>query len=724
MKKTLLPLALACMALMGYSQTVPQLSKDGVDLYIGLHFDHTWPKDVFTTDSAGIYRLPAGYDSKLPVISPLMVGGGVTYNAGKVYVNSYDDTDGFEWTIVPQWQIYDLRTGTLEKSIDLPDNYGGLTSSLTYDISSDVIYGVGRNNDGLYLAKIDPETGDRENMGFLAESGERIYRSRAIVADRYGLLYIIYEANGVPDVPRFGRVNKNNGEIAYIDDIVAEGLLTGSMGSDQLVTMDGHSALVCNHDTNKIYWLMTSSSLYVGDYYMPMFEMNVSTGKAAMVGYLAEGNAVSGAFFNEPSLTAPECVTDFAYNVSDDSDDLQTGRFTMTAPLNDYDSNALTGTLTLVVEENGEVVVSLENVAPGATVSTDEMTLAYGEHDFTCYAVNSDGEKGVYKDFSVFAGYDLPYAPSNVKLSVEGLKLTLTWDAPTYGIHGKPIDPSGITYRIVRYPGDILEEDFTGTTYTEEIPEDLYRYTYMIVSRYKGQDGYAILSNSVIGGLPLDVPYSFNFYDEEEMYNSYKVIDGNGDFSSWTYYEGSALYFYNEVNDADDWLFAPPINYEAGHKYRLTVNVNSSHGDYPEHLAITFGNDDEVAAQSVVLDIPKVPLEHTDYSVVVTPDESGVHFFGFHALSPALSGYLYLRYLEIVDVTGSGIEDVSAGDGVDIVAGDGVVSVTNPDGYDITIYNIGGMVVASSSQTRFETMLESGVYVVKCGSNVQKVIVK
>ena len=102
MKKTLLPLALACMALMGYSQTVPQLSKDGVDLYIGLHFEHTWPKDVFTTDSAGIYRLPAGYDSKLPVISPLMVGGGVTYNAGKVYVNSYDDTDGFEWTIVPQ----------------------------------------------------------------------------------------------------------------------------------------------------------------------------------------------------------------------------------------------------------------------------------------------------------------------------------------------------------------------------------------------------------------------------------------------------------------------------------------------------------------------------------------------------------------------------------------------------------------------------------------------
>ena len=101
-----------------------------------------------------------------------------------------------------------------------------------------------------------------------------------------------------------------------------------------------------------------------------------------------------------------------------------------------------------------------------------------------------------------------------------------------------------------------------------------------------------------------------------------------------------------------------------------------------------------------------------------------MHFFGFHALSPALSGYLYLRYLEIVDVTGSGIEDVSAGDGVDIVAGDGVVSVTNPDGYDITIYNIGGMVVASSSQTRFETMLESGVYVVKCGSNVQKVIVK
>ena len=55
----------------------------------------------------------------------------------------------------------------------------------------------------------------------------------------------------------------------------------------------------------------------------------------------------------------------------------------------------------------------------------------------------------------IFAGYDTPKAPSNVKLTAEGLHTTLTWDAPTIGVDGHVIDKASLTYTVVRYPGEI-----------------------------------------------------------------------------------------------------------------------------------------------------------------------------------------------------------------------------------------------------------------------------
>lgn len=227
-KLSLFLLAAVSLPFLASSQLMPKLAKDGVELYVGIGANYTWGDGVFSTDSAGIYKLPAGYGGNICFKAPVMVSGGITYHNGKIYVNSYDDTNGFEWMLVPQWRIYDLRTGELEKAIDGDDNLADCTNALTYDISSDKIYGIGQNNNGIYLASIEPETGEKTNIGWLTENGNRLYTCNAIASNRYGMLYTIYESYGNPGTAKFGRINPANGQISFIGDIRCENMLEGA----------------------------------------------------------------------------------------------------------------------------------------------------------------------------------------------------------------------------------------------------------------------------------------------------------------------------------------------------------------------------------------------------------------------------------------------------------------------------------------------------------------
>ena len=721
-KLSLFLLAAVSLPFLASSQLMPKLAKDGVELYVGIGANYTWGDGVFSTDSAGIYKLPAGYGGNICFKAPVMVSGGITYHNGKIYVNSYDDTNGFEWMLVPQWRIYDLRTGELEKAIDGDDNLADCTNALTYDISSDKIYGIGQNNNGIYLASIEPETGEKTNIGWLTENGNRLYTCNAIASNRYGMLYTIYESYGNPGTAKFGRINPANGQISFIGDIRCENMLEG----DGLMMMSSRHALIFNHESNKLYWIHTGSSLTAGDYYMPVFEMNVNTGVATMAGYLPEGNSVTGAFFNEPLLTAPDGVNDLEYIHSPESEDFLTGHLTMTAPSTTYDGDILTGELTIVITDGDEEIERISNVVPGQTITTKERTFQYGEHKFSCCAISADGEESATCEFPMFLGYDLPSNPTNAKLTADGQKITLTWEAPTTGIHGNEIDTENITYLIMRYPEmEIVAENYDQTSYEETVPDELHRYTFIIWACYNGQNGYGITSNSIIAGMPLDVPYATDFSNSQEMENRYKILDNNGDGCSWNYdyMNNTAIYVYSNVNAADDWLFTPPINYIAGHTYELSINVNSGISDQLDSLEITFGNDDEIEAQETVDDIIAVPYEPTGYSFKVTPEVSGVHFFGLHIHSPAFGGFFRLRSLEITDITEGGIADIDDS-GIKARYSNGIITIDNPEKYDTTICTINGIVIMRSSAETVSAEVSNGLYIIRCGDKTQKIIAR
>lgn len=718
------------------AQTMPKLSEDGVDLYVGLQYCTRWDNsDVFPGDSAGIYRIPTG-DSELRCVkAPIAVNGGIAYHDGKVYMNVFDDENTSADKIVPVWQVYDLATGNVEKSIT-GETGSGITTTITYDPTEDVIYGVVSSNDSrrFYLAKIDPETGEQTNMGWLTETvGNTDYhmsKCPAIACDKYGALYAIYTRYPESEeVMRFGQIEKDGTVVQIGKGISCTGMLDGDYLS---IYRPIRQALFYNSKSDKLYWIHCGVSAYMDAYYTPIFEMNYDSGVATMVGHLTEGYHVTGAFFNEPELTSPAGVENFKYVYSPTSDDRTTGHLSLTAPSVTYDGSAITGTLTIVVNEGETVVARLTGVTPGETVTTAEASFAYGEHTYTVKAVMDDGTEGVSRNFGTFVGYDIPSNPTDVTLTETDKVLTLTWTPPTTGTHGLEIDPDGITYRIRRYSDwTIIKEGITGTSCdVETAGSKLARYQYVVTSTYNGVAGMGFTSNAVIAGDPLDAPYAIDFVKPEaaeEMWNSFKIIDANGDGYSWMYYGGMAMYVYSDVNDADDWMFTPPVNYIAGHRYRLSFGAQSSLADYLERMEVTFGNDDEVAAQKVLENGRlEIPAEVTDYTFTVTPAESGVHFFGLHAVSPAFYQYLGITYLEIIDLDATGgvgnIE--SANESLAVTTGNGSVSVTNPTGNTTTIYAINGTAVYSSDAVAFTAQLPAGIYIVKCGAEVRKVMVK
>ena len=734
---------MAAMPAASVAQTMPKLSEDGVDLFVGMQYCTRWDNsDVFPGDSAGIYRIPTG-DSELRCVkAPIAVNGGIAYHDGKVYMNVFDDENTSADQITPVWQVIDLATGNVEKSIT-GETGSGITTTITYDPTEDVIYGVVSANDSrrFYLAKIDPETGEQTNVGWLTEkvTGSHLSKCPAIAADKYGTLYAIYTRYPETDeVMRFGQIQKDGTVLQIGNGISCTGMLDGDYLS---IYRPIRQALFYNSKSDKLYWIHCGISAYMDAYYTPIFEMNYDSGVATMVGHLTEGYHVTGAFFNEPELTSPDGVEDFEYVYSASSADRTTGRLSMKAPATTYEGKAITGTLTITIDENGKEIERIENVAPGATVETDEQEFEYGEHTYTVKAIMADGTEGVSRDIDVYVGYDIPINPTDVTLTLEGNSLKLTWTPPTIGTHGLEIDPDGITYRIRRITlssqtTEIVKDDVSGNScIVEEAGSELERYEYYVYSKYGDMVGYGMRSNNIIAGDPIDAPYTVEFATSngiDELYNKFRIIDTNGDGYTWLYNGGMATYVFNVEEDADDWLFTPPINYIAGHRYRLAFGAMSSLADYLERLEVTFGNDDTPEAQELLengrFEVPASAdaTSPTDYEFTVTVEESGVYYFGLHAVSPMNHQYLGVTYVEVIDLDATGgVSNIeSANESLAVTTGNGSVSVTNPTGNTTTIYVINGTAVYSSDAAAFTAQLPAGIYIVKCGAEVRKVMVK
>lgn len=695
-----------------------RLAMEGVELIGAITYGKV---DAFTLMEPGFYEY--SYDNKFAPnkTTPLHKGkalGGCVYHDGKIYSNEfYSHTQN----IKPMWRIYDAKTFKLLSEHELKDNCECTTTSLAYDQTSGYIYGFNETYTETYVVRIDPETGEMTRLGnFL----DRNYKFFAMACSPTGELYCTY-LNKNTDAVYLGKIRKSNGQVAMIRGISATNLLPG----DSFINSALDQSMFYNNKTGKLYWMFTSSSMLLYEEYTPIFEINPVTADAVMVAYLEDALQGPGAFFMEPDMKAPAIIDDFKW--TPDGEGIESGNISMKIPTEAYDDSALAGTLKLTITAADTVLASVD-VTPGQTFTKHLDVVPNGWNTLSIHVSNEKGDGPTVKR-TFFAGYDRPKAPSNVKLTNEGLHTVLTWEAPTEGISGNVIDKNNLTYDVIRYPGEItVSEGQKELSFEEDHPGDMTRYAYKVTPKVGETVGRSALSNNLIVGTPLNVPYGGEFNSAYDLFNYYTIIDANGDNYTWTF-DGNtlrAIYQYNMANGADDWMISPAINYQAGKTYELTFCAFSSSKSYKESLQVTFGNDKTVDAQNTILkDLPEVPAEDEDdapqeYKVRFTVPTDGIYYYGFHATSIAFREYLYVCDVKVEEVDPVGIAQTTNDASMTIKQEQGMLTVKLSANTTVRVTDLSGRTVAQGYGKDVRLPLQQGIYLIHAGGQTVKTVVK
>ena len=147
---------------------------------------------------------------------------------------------------------------------------------------------------------------------------------------------------------------------------------------------------------------------------------------------------------------------------------------------------------------------------------------------------------------------------------------------------------------------------------------------------------------------PNTIPFVADLTLQSE-FKKFKVIDNNGDGSTWTWSAGNGTYYkYSEYFDGDDYLVVP-IEVEAGKNYNVTVNAAAYSDWYPERFEVKVGKEGTAAGLNTTVIAPTdlESQEFTDFEGDFTADESGIWYVAIHAISDADSYYMLVSSLMV-----------------------------------------------------------------------------
>ena len=700
------------------------LTMEGVDFFGA--FSHA-QIDAYTLAKSGVYSMPLERGFTPDLESPLLIDevtGGVTYHNGKIYCNTYNDDYNTQY-VKPVWKIYDANTYELLSENQLNDNCENTTVCLSYDVTTDKIYGLVKDYVDTWLVRIEPETGE---MTRIADRLDYTKRFLTLACNAKGELYCVYmtEDNITGEQTHYlGRINKADGSIAEVGKMQH----TNFMKEDYLYNMKYRQVLFFDNSSDTMYWMFCSSSLALGSQYAVIAEVNRYNSVVTLRAYQLDLFSITGAYFNEPLISAPSIITDFEFEKAPDG--ANSGTMVFRLPSTTYSGDILAGTVDYRVyaDELGEFTGSGN---PGEQISIP----IEAENDIITVKLVASNTSGCGPTIErkILVGYDMPEAPKNIVLTKDGLTTTLTWDAPEIGVNGEAFDVENLKYSIVRYPGEVeVASGIKERVFTETHGEDMTRYVYIVYSCIRNVRSEGAYSNNLIVGDPIGTPYGGVFSSVYDMYNYYTIVDSNNDNYTWIYDEqtGAAVYRYNWQEAANDWMISPAIKFKKDAIYTLTFGAFSSQEDYLESLLVTFGDSYTPESQTeILLDVPELPAIDDDgnysvYTINITVPENGVYHYGFKAYSKAYQDYLYLYNISLTsDKDGIGVNDVKTDDSKVIALSDNdKIMIYNPENQDIAIYNVLGVMVYKSNENYIETNQIPGLYIVKYNGGSKKVIV-
>lgn len=569
----------------------------------------------------------------------------------------------------------DLQTGEKRYIGPWSSDASMKLQDMSYDYSTNTMYGVGYSVGASYLFTVDLTTGATTQVGRLPMT------FFAIAINHNGDLYAVETG---------GSIYQINKETCRIQGFVSSAFCMGFMNNQ---------SMEFDHTTGKLYWAAVAQSID-GSNASHLYEIDVVSGNHNYIGAvnhssMSYGSPIIGMYI--PYVLAGEMAPAAVSNINfapDAAGALKTV-ISFVTPTLAFGGEDLTDLISVSIVRNDEVIATIETTEKGKLIEyTDEAIPADGLYKYAFYATNSvgDGEK-IF--MSTYVGKDAPAAVSNIAVSAQPQAngAVITWDAPSESLNGGIFDAEAVVYKIVRFPDEeVLSENWTRTMFIDPGADRIASYYYEITALNEIGSSSAN-SPYIVMGPAMNLPYEEDFFDINKINNLWTAVDGNNDGHSWmintdasrsTFFDENYIgveYFINYFlvdqsiqNGADEWLISPPFNIDSDKNYVLKFEYRSLTDDV---LTITYGTNNTVETQ-IELETMNIHnsgyngttnYETTDKSYhlkeIELPAGSGVSTVGFHLTTPfPEANYMFGSHLQIRSVT---IEE-KTGTGLDIAA--------------------------------------------------------
>ncbi len=644
--RTLLLGAVAAISCTATAQSVTRATAPDLQLYGSIIGSFNEPGSYYN-ESGGIYtfnlRQPAGITL---VKSGVHTYGGGTYAQGSYYHNDFTESSDGSRITMPIRLYRHNATDWSQESLSYGYAFSCITYDMTFDPETQQLYAIFAD---------DAYSGKRRLFGrfrYKEQEGAPLYECDsiaafpevmvALTADRNGTLYAIDKKANLYTVDKYTGATK----------------LVGNTG---VQTQAMFQSAACNYTNGKIYW----ATIYNDMWDTGIFEVDPATAKSTLVsdfGYdygTATCDQFTGIYFKEDlDLQAlPDTVT----NLSATFSSATSGEAVFTLPSTATDGTTLSGTVNYTVRLNGNVVATGSGEA-GAITTVPLQTAAEGETKVGVVSqrpATATQPAATSKEVTATAwvGHDVPEAPARVSIRAAGNDVTVSWKAPSQGVHRGYIDADNMTFTLTRYiegrdePDAVVAKDIKATTYTDHIASEAKNvYYYTITARNGDFTSKPATTRTVKLGTQIGFPYS-NAFASSPFDEDFTVIDANADDNTWTYSESDKNVQYNaNAQSADDWFITPAFSVKKGAIYTFSFTMKGGYS--AERIAAYLGEAPTAEALTTEViaptEIAQAYYGQTLKGTFRATADATLHF-GIHATSDAYAGTLQVDDLSITE---------------------------------------------------------------------------
>lgn len=618
-------------------------ANDGFCIYATVMNDESWPSetiqdpmtgqivdypmpryDIYTFDGNSLKAL--GTDSELGINQFLIANGGGTI-AGSEYLFNHNETfyGQLAYNIYFAYNLdeTDDEGYPLIAAVNCGEDYTYIANQVAFDATTGKVFGQFYNarRNGYVWGTRDIENGYTETIGEM--DGLAL---RALAFDHLGRAWAINTNNDLVCI------DKNSGFYTTVGNTglqLSSNIMTGAIDpkTDVFYFFGQTVDRVSDDGMNQV----TSSHLYTID---------LKTGKANFVKNMPGNAMLAGAAFRPLTYVeaAPAAATNLA--IKFDKDNLA-GTVSYTVPAVTVGGDKLASDVELKLYVDEELVKTC-SVAAGTAIEESISVAASGIH-VVQVVPSVNGVEGQPATVQKWFGLDVPAAVTDIKLeNTDYNHATLSWTAPTEGIHHGYIAPAKLNYTIINSDGEVEATGLKETTLNvSKEGSTLSTRSYTIVAFSDADAGLTAQSNRIYFGNPRRVPCTFEFESRNE-FDLWTVVDANEDYNSYIYdiYGMCAYYNYSRSSAADDYLFSPPIHLTTGQYYNLKSDVASGMGYYQERYAIELAKKPTVSGIFKTIhgetDTEHNGIQATQYYKLNDPfyvDEEGDYYIAYHCLS-------------------------------------------------------------------------------------------